>query len=158
MTKMAENMREKDYTNKEEQWMREQWEVNPNFGFDRYGRRDNWVRNREEENWRTETRYAFQNQSMVHGTVPRWNNGNLELIEKKEIVRNPNLNLVEFAPEKFDPHGQPELSMPHNRVGIYSPYKLEKTDKPHYFPYAYGDTSLVTNSKLLSKQMKLNGY
>lgn len=151
MARMAENLQEKNYSSKEEQWMRQQQQINPNFGFDRYGRRDNWARNREDENWRTEPRQAFQNQNIIQGSLPRWNNGNLEMIEKKEIVQNPNINLVEFSPEKFDPYGQPEIAMPYNRVGIVSPYKLSKAEKPHYFPYAYGDTALVTNSKLLSK-------
>jgi hypothetical protein len=36
---------------------------------------------------------------MLTGKLPRFKNGQVELVEKKEIIKNPNMNLVEFEPE-----------------------------------------------------------
>ena len=63
---------------------------------------------------------------MMEGSLPRWNNGRFEHVNKRELIENPDMNLVEFIPDRYDPHFQPEVQIPFNRVAVHSPYRLER--------------------------------
>lgn len=96
--------------------------------------------------------------SMMEGNLARWNNGYIEQVTKKDFIQNPEMNLVEFMPDRFDPHFQPEVQIPFNRVAVHSPYRLERNQRPSYFPYAYGSTTIVTKSKPNSDEIVINQY
>ena len=117
----------------------------------------------DSKNWGTEPQIPYKNEELAVNQDPafRYEKGQMIPVENPDLSRKQGLKHIEVKMDNFDPHFAPELQIPENRLGTYSPYTLgTKTDmkgnelvrdKISYFPYAYGGEKIVTSARVYNK-------